>query len=111
MILSIPRPLTGLVLVNRAERAADALTMLAAQNPRVLRLLKLVAGASIYAELGAIVGEMVVAAGVEAGAVPIESPLTGSIRQEIGIVVELNQARAAQAEAQAQAQEPTAPAE
>jgi hypothetical protein len=104
IILSIPRPLMGLVLVNRAERAADALVLLAQQNPRVLRLLKMVAGASVYAELGAIVGELVIAGGVEAGAVPVGSPLTSSIRQEIEIVLAVEAQRAAEAERRAAAQ-------
>lgn len=105
----LARPLTGMVLVNRAERAADALALLASQNPAVLRLLKGIAGASMYAELAFIVGDVVIAAGVEQGAIPVEHPLAHNIRQEIVIVQEMVQKQVAQQQAAAQTVESESP--
>jgi hypothetical protein len=90
--MSFGLPLTGMVIVNRAQRAANCLADLAEQNPAVARLLAAVTGISVYAELAFVVGDVVVAAGVERGAIPVDHPLATNIRPEIEIVVRENQA-------------------
>jgi hypothetical protein len=85
MLLSFGLPLTGMVVVNRAERAANSLAALARQSPAVLRVLKLISGASIYGEVGFILGEVLIAVGVEQGAIPVDSLVAQSIRPEIEI--------------------------
>jgi hypothetical protein len=99
--LMLIRPLTGLVIVNRAGPAADALALAAQRNPRLLRVLKGLASISAYGELVVIVGNVVVAAGVEAGALPVEHPLTVQIRPEIA---EIQKSFAAMPQATATAQ-------
>lgn len=83
MGLSAVRPLTGMVLLNRAPKTADAIFALAQQNPRLMALLKRMGGISAYGDLAVIAGSVVVAVGVESQAIPLNSPLTTFIRPEL----------------------------
>ena len=100
--LMLIRPLTGLVIVNRAEVVANSLASAAQSNPRLLKVLKGITSINAYGALVIVAGNVVVAAGVESGAIPLDHPLTIQIRPEIDHVrstIEAQQAAQAQAQA------------
>jgi hypothetical protein len=89
-----------MVLVNRAEIVANSLASAAQSNPRLLRVLKGITSINAYGALVIVAGNVVVAAGVESGAIPMDHPLTIQIRPEIEHVrktIEAQQAAQAQA--------------
>jgi hypothetical protein len=88
MLATMVAPVTGLVVANRADRASTALCILASKNPALLNLLRMAAAGGVYAELGFIVGDVVIALGVERGAIPVDSFLTSTIRPEIAAAQE-----------------------
>lgn len=101
MGLQVGMPLTGLVVVNRADKMGEELAILAERNPAVRRILERLVLVSGFATLGFVVKDVVVAAGVERGVIATDHPLAGSIQEEIKIVVEVQQRAAAIAQAAA----------
>lgn len=101
MGLQVGMPLTGLVVVNRADKMGEELAILAERNPAVRRILERLVLVSGFATLGFVVKDVVVAAGVERGVIAMDHPLAGSIQEEIKIVVEVQQRAAAIAQAAA----------
>lgn len=93
--------LPGLVIVKQADACADAWIAAAEVNPTIRKNLERLMTVTVYGAILAAHYPIVVAFGVQAGSIPLDSPVTQPIRQEIGIVME--QYAKAQAAAQAQA--------
>lgn len=99
------RPLVGLVVMQHAEACADSWVRAAEEFPAVRRILGSVAKGGTLAGLAIAHYPIVVAVGVEAGNIPLESPLCQPIKDEIAFVQKEMEA-AARAAQQAQSVTP-----
>jgi hypothetical protein len=102
MVLS---PTGGRVMMNRAPKAAGALIDMARHDPRLAAFLERFLARARFAALGEVVGEVVIAVGVDRGVIPPTSPITTTIQLENAETIQQVRAeQQAQAEMQAQAE-------
>ena len=113
-MISLVRPVTGTVMMDRADRAANALIALGNQYPGVRRVLESMMKFAAWEELGEFALSMTLAAGVDAGTVDPDGKFTQALIGESisdEMLIELRRMNVQrQVEAERAAQEAGAPA-